>query len=152
MQYLHQLGLLHLLPALADKVVVPPGVVAELEAGRRAGVNLPELTGLSWAVVRAPASQSALPLVVDLGRGEAEVLALGLETRQAVVVIDDSLARRRAKALSLRFTGTLGLILDAKRVGLVPAVSPLIDQLDALGFRLAQHTRQAVLRLADESL
>ena len=34
MQYLHQLGLLHLLPQLAERVLVPQAVVEELAVGR----------------------------------------------------------------------------------------------------------------------
>lgn len=87
----------------------------------------------------------------DLGPGETEVLALALETKDAIAVLDDALARQVAEALKLPLIGTLGLLLNAKRVGLIPAVCPLIEQLDALGFRLASHTRAAVLRMAGEA-
>jgi len=59
-------------------------------------------------------------------------------------------ARQVAETLRLPVTGTLGLLLDAKRRNLIPAVRPLLEQLDALGFRLASHTRAAVLKLAGE--
>lgn len=75
---------------------------------------------------------------------------LALESREAVAVLDDALARRVAEALGLRFTGTLGLLLDAKQLGLVPAVTPFLDRLQALGFRLAPQTRSAVLKMAGE--
>ena len=55
-----------------------------------------------------------------------------------------------AETLGIRLTGTLGLLLDAKRAGLVPAVGPLLDRLVALRFRVAAHTRAAVLKLAGE--
>lgn len=149
-QYLYQLELLHILPTLAEQVIVPPAVVEEVAIGRAAGVSLPDLTGLEWVTVRRPMSELAVPLVTDLAAGEAEVLMLGLESRESVVVLDDGLARRAAEVLGLRLTGTLGLLLDAKQAGLVPAVGPLLDQLQALRFRLAQHTRIAVLKLAGE--
>ncbi|MBI5649278.1 MAG: DUF3368 domain-containing protein [Chloroflexi bacterium] len=47
-------------------------------------------------------------------------------------------------------TGTLGLLIDAKRAGLIPAVTPYLDRLVALRFRVAPPTRAAVLKLADE--
>jgi len=150
-QYLFQLGLLHILPGLAQQVIMPPAVLQELSAGRASGVALPDPTTLDgMAVIRRPVGEVALPLITDLGPGETEVLLLGLEMRQAVVVLDDALARRVAEALALRLTGTLGLLLDAKRAGLVPAVGPLLDQLQALRFRLAPHTRAAILKLAGE--
>lgn len=149
-QYLHQLGLLHILPALAEGVIVPPAVADELAAGRALGVNLPDLTGLDWVTVRRPASAAASPLITDLGPGETEVLMLALELPEAVAVIDDALARQVAETLNLRLTGTLGLLIDAKRAGLISTVGPLLDQLQALRFRLAFHTRSAVLKLVGE--
>ncbi len=86
----------------------------------------------------------------DLGPGETEVLMLALELRDVVVVLDDGLAWQVAETLGLPLTGTLGLLLDAKRKGLVPAVAPLLDQLHALRFRVSAPTRAAILRLAGE--
>ena len=151
LQYLHQLGLLHLLPALTERVIIPPAVVEELTLGRTRGVDLSDLQALDWATIRRPTSAVALPLVNDLGLGETEVVALALESIDAIVIIDDALARQVAETLGIRLTGTLGVLLNAKRAGLVPAVAPLLNQLHALRFRLAIHTRAAVLQLAGET-
>ena len=75
---------------------------------------------------------------------------LALESGKDVVVLEDGLARRVAETLGLRLKGTLGLLLDAKRAGLIPALGPLFDQLNALRFRVAPYTRTAVLKLAGE--
>jgi predicted nucleic acid-binding protein len=144
------LDLLHILPTLAEQVIVPPAVLDEMATGKSLGVNLPDLSGLDWVTVRRPDSAPALPLITDLGPGETAVLMLGLELPDAVVVLDDALARRVAQNLNLKLTGTLGLLLDAKTAGLIPAVGPWLDRLHALRFRLAPHTRNAVLRLAGE--
>jgi len=149
-QYLNQLQLLHILPALAGRVIIPPAVVEELSQGRTSGINLPDVNVLKWVEIRRPVSELAVPLVTDLGSGETEVLMLALEMREAVVVLDDDLARRVAETLGLRLTGTLGLLLDAKKAGLIPAIAPLLDQLQTLRFRVAPHTRVAVLKLAGE--
>jgi predicted nucleic acid-binding protein len=151
LQYLHQVGLLHLLPALASRVLVPPAVIAELAAGRQLGLRLPDPDTLDWVKIQAPASLPALPLVKDLGPGERQVLALGLEIQDAVALLDDAFARRVAEATGLRFTGTLGILLDAKRAGLIATVTPTLKALDSLGFRLSQATRMAVLKIAGES-
>ena len=66
------------------------------------------------------------------------------------MILDDALARRHAEVLGIALTGTLGILLDAKRCGLVPAVTPLVDDLQRLGFRLSAGTRNAVLRMAGE--
>lgn len=151
LQYLHQLEVLHILPALVRRVIVPPAVVDELDAGRAQGLDLPDLRALDWVAIRTPAGAPVLPLVTDLGPGETQVIALALESRDAVVVLDDGVARRIAEALEIRLTGTLGLLLDAKRARLIPAVTPLLDRLESLRFRLAAPTRAAVRALAGES-
>ena len=151
LQYLHQLGVLDVLPKLVTTVTVPPAVQDELTAGRKLGLNLPDLNSLDWIIVRRPSSSAALPMVTDLGAGEREVLALALETPDSVCVLDDALARQIASALQLRITGTLGILIDAKRTALIPVIRPQLDQLHNLGFRLAAHTRVAVLKMAGES-
>ncbi|MCL4488983.1 MAG: DUF3368 domain-containing protein [Chloroflexi bacterium] len=150
-QYLHQLELLDVLHKLVGRLIVPPAVVEELAMGRSAGIDLPDLTALGWVEIRRPAGESAVPLIADLGPGESEVLMLALETPDSVVMLDDGLARRVAETRGIRFTGTLGVLLDAKRKGLIPEITPLVNQLQALRFRLAPHTRAAILRLAGES-
>jgi hypothetical protein len=69
---------------------------------------------------------------------------------KAIAFLDDALARRVAIAKGIPITGTLGLLSDAKRAGHLPMVKLSLDRLQDLGFRLAQHTQDAVLKLAGE--
>jgi predicted nucleic acid-binding protein len=57
LQYLHQLGLLHILPALVGHIVVPSSVEKELLVGRELGINLPDLGNLEWVEIRQPNSR-----------------------------------------------------------------------------------------------
>ncbi|MFT5241506.1 MAG: putative nucleic acid-binding protein [Kiritimatiellia bacterium] len=150
LQYLHQLRLLHVLRELFGGIIIPPAVVEELAEGKRRGIDLPDIGVLDWVSVREPRSIAALPLASNLGAGEAEVLMLALESDDAIVIIDDLLARGTASALDVQVKGTLGILLDAKRRGLIEAVKPHLDRLQELNFRLAPQTRVAVLDLADE--
>lgn len=152
LQYLHQLGLLDLLPRLVGRITIPQAVVEELEAGRSLGHDLPEVAALPWVGVRAPAA-SPRAFSPDLGRGETDVLRLALESPagDVAVILDDMRAREAAGRFGLKLTGTLGVLLYAKRAGLLPEVKTHLDRLDALGFRLSPRTRAAVLGLAGES-
>jgi predicted nucleic acid-binding protein len=151
LQYLHQAGVLGLLPAIFGQVWVPEAVVAELEEGRRRSVLLPLLEELPWLKVRAVRDRTLLPLVTHLGDGEKEVLALGLELPGALLLLDDRDARRHALALELEIAGTLGVLLLAKERGILDAVRPVLDRLQALRFRLDARTRLVVLELASET-
>lgn len=151
LQYLFQLGLLDLLPALYGQVLVPEGVVRELSAGLARGVSLPDISSTSWLTVHPVTGRAVLPLAAGLGMGEREVLALALELAEPLVILDDSLARRFARRLNLSLTGTLGLLLKAKQVGRIDQVGSTLRRLQALGFRLDAGTRESVLKLAQES-
>jgi predicted nucleic acid-binding protein len=151
LQYLHQAGVLELLPTLAGQVYVPEAVVVELREGQRRNILLPTLEELSWLTVRPVRDRTLLPLVTHLGDGEKEVLALGLETEDALLILDDRDARRYARALELEISGTLGLLLRAKERGFLNAVRPVLDRLQVLGFRLNARTRQMVLKRASET-
>jgi len=87
---------------------------------------------------------------MDLGRGEAEVIALGLENPNSRLILDDTLGRRIARLQNLQFTGTVGVIVKAKQRGLVSAVLPVIVQLQEVGLWLSNEVVAEVLRQADE--
>ena len=150
LQYLHQADLLHLLQSLFGSVTVPPAVVAELNIGRRRGVSLPDVTALPWLSVQPVRNHRLLPLVTGLGNGEKEVLALGLQTADHLLVLDDRDARRHAVAAGLEITGTLGILLLAKEHGLLNSVRTAVERLQALRFHLGASTHRKVLALANE--
>jgi hypothetical protein len=148
--YLHQLGRLDLLPALYSQVLVPASVVEELEAGRAAGHDVPNIAALPWARVVSSPTLALLALATDLGKGEAEAIAIAHE-RNALLILDDGLARRHAKLVGVTLTGTLGVLVKAKTAGHITEVAPVVSRLRELGFRLSDQTRDAVLKLANES-
>ena len=150
LQYLHQLGLIHLLPKLFGSVQTPPAVVAELAEGRRRGIDLPNLSELRWISVRPVQDRTLLPLVTRLGKGEKEVLALGLESPNHLLVLDDLVARRHADAANLNFTGTLGVLVLAKAQGLIDDVRQILRHLQELQFRVDSKTLRIIQDLAEE--
>ena len=149
-QYLYQIHLLTLLPTLYGQVIMPQAVANELAQGRDQGIHLPNLAALSWVTLTQISESVLIADMPNLGRGEREVLSLALNTPDSLVILDDALARNYARQLDLAVTGTLGVLLKAKQLGHVKAIAPLLDQLNALHFRIAQSTRMAVLKLANE--
>ena len=152
LQYLHRLGRLDWLRDFYGRVVIPDAVAAELDEGRRLGAKVPDVRVIPWIEVRVlpePLEPSDIfPSIIH--RGEAGVMALARRSGDALILMDDGLARAHARGLGLRITGTMGVILRSKREGRVPAVAPLLRQLQEEGFRIAPATRAEVLRLAGE--
>jgi predicted nucleic acid-binding protein len=150
LQYLYQCDKLDLLRAMYGAVVVPASVVDEVEEGRKRGIPLPDLRTLKWVKIETSGHIKRLPLASDLGAGELEVLLLAADKMNALVILDDGLARQYARFHGIRFTGTCGILLKAKQQRLIMAVLPLLDKLAEFGFFLDERTRAAILRLAGE--
>lgn len=149
--YLHRAGILHVLPAIFGRVIVPGQVVAELSAGRARGHDLPDPLVQPWADVRTVSALSPeLESFVRLGAGEHAVLTLAMTIPGSVAILDDLLARRVAEGFEVPVTGTLHVILVAKERGLVPAVRPLLDRLQELRFRMSTDLRDEILTSAGE--
>lgn len=148
--YLYRIDGLVWLSVLFEEVWVPNAVVEELREGQRLGFDVPEPTRYDWVVTVAPLEIPADWQALDLGPGELAAMALGLENPERVVLLDDGLARRVAQEHGLIVWGTLRVLLEVKRRGLVPKVGPSVDALRESGMWMSEEIRQRVLRLADE--
>jgi hypothetical protein len=133
--------------------VVPPAVVVEFtrlaaSVPRFAGITLPE--GIRQ---QAPTTLPALlRSAIGLDPGEAAALALAVEIHADAVLLDERRGREAASQLGLRTIGILGLLLQAKSVGFLAAVRPVLDDLQReAGFWIAEPLRQQVLGLAGEA-
>lgn len=88
----------------------------------------------------------------ELDIGEAEAIALALELQAEQLLIDERLGRIVAARLNLRYTGILGILIEAKSQQLIPEVKPKLDALiNQAGFWVAEPLYNRVLRLAGES-
>jgi len=135
---LEKIGRLDLLPHLFQPVHAPPEV--ESESG-----FTPAWLGIE--IPSNPALVSALKVMVD--DGEAEAIALALE-RNCRIVLDDRKARDLAQRMGLKVIGTVGILVRAKRAGLLPWVNPLLNELTEKGFHLSEELKREALRIAGE--
>lgn len=65
-------------------------------------------------------------------------------------IVDDLAARRCAASLGIPVRGTLGLVLMAKRRGIIPAARPIVEQLRQAGMYLSDRVIQQALILVEE--
>ena len=85
-----------------------------------------------------------------LHAGEVEVMLLSKEIGADLVIMDDSLARRHAKYLGLTVTGTIGVLLRAKSIGVIKNIAPVLNKLIQNGFYISDNVFREIMRLADE--
>lgn len=151
LQYLYQLNLFDLLFSLYNQVIIPVGVASEISKGLALGISLPNLNTFTWVKIVSVSAEQLIPTLPNLGMGEREVISLAVNIPDALAILDDGLARAYAKELNVAFTGTLGILLKAKQAGHLNILSPLLNQLNSLGFRIDSETQRFVLKLAGEA-
>lgn len=148
--HLYRAGAVAYLGDLFPRVLVPSAVAEELAAGHAQGYDVPDPGNYSWVVATDPAHIPSEWLALDLGKGELATMALALERPEVIVLLDDALARRIAEAAGLPVWGSLRVLLEAKRAGLVQTVAPYVDRLQSSGMWLSEPVRRRILRLAGE--
>ena len=86
-----------------------------------------------------------------LHAGEVDVMILAQGNPPAdLVIIDDNAAKKTAKYLGLTVTGTLGVLLKAKGLGIIPSARDAINKLQANGFYIDSKIVKLVLDQAGE--
>ncbi|HET6765365.1 MAG TPA: DUF3368 domain-containing protein [Longimicrobiaceae bacterium] len=143
-------GRLEVLRALYGTVCVPEQVYAEV-TGRGPGAQ--EIRQAEWIEVRAISDRGMLHTVRGvLDPGELEAIALAMELRADLILIDESRARAAAISAGLHVVGVLGVIALAKGRGLIPSARELVDAMKlATGFRIAPALVQSLLEAVGEA-
>lgn len=118
LHYLILIGHDSVLQKLYGEIIVPPAVLKELShPSAPQGISTWAMSPPSWLNVREPAS---IPEHFDnLDFGERQALALAKEINAELVLLDDKVARRFAEQESLKVKGTLGVLSDAAKAGLL---------------------------------
>jgi predicted nucleic acid-binding protein len=143
--FLAHVDALFLLKRLADEIIVPFSVHKEVLAGAGRGPGMIPFELPDWVSLRE--DLPLLPEIAgwDLGAGESQVLAHAVLSKSREAVMDDLQGRRCARALGVPTTGTLGVILRAKRAGLVSAARPLVEELLNKGLYLSRNLVEQAL-------
>ena len=139
-------GAFDLLRQLFGTVTVTAVVRDEVVAGG----DLPGAAELAGAVragwIDVVDTEADTALFGDLDAGEASTLTLATEhTGPCLVVMDEALGRWHANARGLEVTGLAGVLIAARRSGIVDGVRPYLERLEENDFRMSDAVVQAVL-------
>ena len=144
---LADIGQLDLLQKLYGVIVIPQAVNLEiLSDPARSFVDV-----ASWIkVVTLNRLDQKSMFSARLHAGEIEVLMLAQEYGADLLILDDNAAKKTAKYLGFTVTGTMGVLLKAKREGYIEKVKPLMENLIADGFYINPVVQSYVLAEAKE--
>lgn len=121
-----------LLRKLYTQIFVTPEVA--LEVGR----SLP-----AWVDQRSSSNQNLVDQLSDsLEIGEASSIALALEMKDCLLIIDEKKGRRTAKQLGIEITGTFGVVMKSLDDGLIRTPESIVSRLESAGFRISDFLKE----------
>ena len=138
-----------------DGILIPQAVwyeVVETGAGRVGAMEV--AAGLNvWLSIQEVQNKTLISVLQqDLDQGEAEAIALLLEQPSEALLLDEKKARQVARRMTLPVLGTLGLLIWAKRQGVIVNLQEQLDALRTVAkFRLSQQVYDEALRQVGES-
>lgn len=142
----------NLLVDLFGIVLAPPAVAEEFQRLSDKDQRFLGLIFPTFIQITAPAKiPSALAGNQKLHAGEIDALSLAVEKEADAVLMDERAGRSAAADLGLHCIGIMGVLIQAKSVGILTKISPLLEQLECeAGFWIAPQLRKRVLDIVHE--
>ena len=92
----------------------------------------------NWIIIQDPKNTSNFNAFLEiLDPGEASAIALSKEIDDCLLILDDLKARQLADELNLKYTGSIGILILAKRKGLIADIDVVITKIQATNFRIS---------------
>jgi predicted nucleic acid-binding protein len=132
LNYLILIEQIELLEILYSRVLIPHAVLDEtLSPAAPPAVRIWARNPPAWLELLSP---SKLVVIPELDPGETEAILLAEELRADWLLIDDLAGRKEAERRGLRLVGTLGILVEGHRRGVLD-LPTAIRQLLNEGFR-----------------
>lgn len=145
------IGKLNVLREMYHEVYIPRAVYQEVIV-KEDSACMQLKAGAKWIHVETIRDCAEKKMYkAKLHDGEVEVMILAQESNADLVIIDDNAAKKTAKYLGLTVTGTLGVLLKAKKQGIVEKISPLLSEIKRNGFYIDSALEAIVLEQAKEN-
>ncbi|MES2703049.1 MAG: DUF3368 domain-containing protein [Bacteroidota bacterium] len=137
---LDKIGELNILRRLFGTVLTTTEIAIEY------GNTLPD-----WVIVKETSNKTYQAIIAaSVDSGEASAIALAIDYDESLLIIDDLKARKFATQLGLDITGTMGVLIEAKASGVIPAVKPILEKIKRTNFRLSKTLESFVLTAVGE--
>lgn len=144
--HLAKIDHLDLLQEFFGEILIPNAVHQECVTPGRERPEVTRITAAAWLKVMDVANRNLVKLLrSEIDRGEAEAIALALETRADLILLDDFDARQKARLYGMNITGVLGIVLRASKSGRINSMATTLDKLEKTGFWLNPDLRRRLL-------
>jgi predicted nucleic acid-binding protein len=133
--HLAKIGQLNLLHEFFGEIAIPRAVYEECITEGEEREEITTIKNADWLHSHNVADKNLVTVLQsELDHGESEAIALALETSADLILLDDAEAREKARLYHLKITGTLGILLRAKKEAKLQSFSDIIKQLLETGF------------------
>jgi predicted nucleic acid-binding protein len=132
------------------QVWVPWEVCQEVLVGGPSGFAVAEFQAAHWLHTESRPLDIAPFLANSLDPGEAAVIQLALEKNTQTVCIDEAAGRRVARLSGLSVTGSVGVLLRARREGHAFSLRDAIQRMRQRGVWLSERMVAFTLAQVDE--
>lgn len=148
---LSKIGMLDILHKMYGDVIIPQAVFDEVTVKDDSACHT--IKSLDWINVKSIASQDDRKMYkAKLHAGEVEVMILAQELGEDVLtVIDDNAARKTARYLGIKVTGTVGVLMKAKKLGYIDSVKKCIAMMRRAGFYVGTELERMALEKVGEA-
>jgi len=144
------LGDLSILKSLYKDVLVPFEVCAEILQGGSSSFAVNEFQDAAW-LLKQSAPQIIGPFLNQtLDIGEASVVQIALQKNISTVCIDEAVGRRIARLNGLRLTGSIGILIRAKKEGFPIVISDAIRRMRSHGIWMSEGVVSFALKQVEE--
>ncbi len=149
---LYLIGRFHLLQEFYTQIEIPLAVYTELiQDGKEGALFFQHLKDKGFLKVEEIEPTALLKLLHrDLDDGEAEAIALAIDCKADLVLLDEKEARSIAREYNLKLTGVIGILLRAKLERRIPTIKNELNLLRVKGFWIGKEIYEKVLQEAGE--
>ena len=149
--HLAKIGELSLLREYFNTIMVPESVLKECVAEGKDRKEVEAIKKAEWIRVAEVQDKKLVKLLQSsLDDGESEAIALSLESGADLILLDDSDAREKARIYGLTVTGTLGVLLRAKKDRKISSLKENIIKLRNSGFWVSDFMEERLLETSGE--
>jgi len=141
---------LDILDSLYEQVVVPFEVCEEILSGGSASFGIREFIAADFLVKINHPTKIYPHLQNSLDSGESSVIQTALDNKIQTVCIDETVGRRVARLNGLKLTGSLGIMIRAKREGYPLILRDAVERMRTQGIWLSDRLVSFALQQAGE--
>ncbi|WP_457641817.1 DUF3368 domain-containing protein [Persephonella sp.] len=144
-----KLNRLDILQEIYQRIYIPEAVYKEIETGK--GKYYKDISKENWIIIKKVKNKNLVEKYTEfIDIGEVEAIALSLEIKANLLLIDDRKGRTIAEKENINITGTVGILIKAKKLGIIKEIKPYIYELIEKGNFYSETFIKLILKRSGE--